>query len=82
MTETQTIKITKSYYDEERTDAHEGVYEVRRNGEYLGDVSRDDSVSTGYWGRWNAGRQGFETRKQAVAYLCRRRDAVTTLSHK
>jgi hypothetical protein len=70
------IKLSKSYADDDRSDVNEGVYEVRRDGEYLGDVSRDDSFHTGEWGRWQIGRRMFLTRSDAIAWLCERRDLV------
>ena len=66
-----TTKIVKAYYDD--GDEIEGVYTVLLDGDAIGEVRRDDSVSKTYWGRWNAGRMGFETRKEAVDYLIKRK---------
>ena len=76
---TQTIKITKAYFEYPTGDADapdrervEGTYNVLVDGVDVGQVARDEWVTAGYWGAWKAGRDGFEKRGQAVAYLVKR----------
>ena len=76
---TQTIKITKTYFEYPTGDDTaperervEGTYTVLVDGVEVGEVARDEWVTAGYWGAWKAGRDGFETRKKAVAYLVKR----------
>ena len=74
MTTTPTVKVVQAHYhsDGEKID---GEYDVLYDGQKIGRVRRNDSTPTGYWGRWNVGSWGTDTRKSAVAHVVQRHQA-------
>jgi hypothetical protein len=58
----------------------DGEFVVLAGGVEIGTIRRHPGTSEGYWGAWGAGRERFETRRQAAEYRFNTR-RCSTCSH-